>query len=71
MTPTELKEARHRLGLSSAAFARAVGAGARTVRRWEAGGQDIPAPVVKLVTLWLDPRLPARLLPEGARNPNG
>jgi DNA-binding transcriptional regulator YiaG len=55
MTPAELKAARHTLGLSAAALARAVGvASERTVRRWEAGSRDIPGPVVRLVELWLD-----------------
>jgi len=70
MTPTELKQARHRLGLSAGAFARAVGVSdGRTVRRWEAGDRDIPGPVIVLVNLWLDPRFPLRLLPDGARKP--
>lgn len=51
MTPAELKAARHALGLSAEGFARLVGvASGRTVRRWEAGGQDIPGPVVVLLT---------------------
>lgn len=47
MTPGDLKEARRKLGLSTAALARALrlGAqGARTVRRWEAGDSSIPGP---------------------------
>ena len=46
MTPAELKAKRHALGLSASGLAAALkmkgkGAG-RTVRRWEAGTQDIP-----------------------------
>jgi DNA-binding transcriptional regulator YiaG len=50
MTPADLKSARHALGLSAEDFARWVRiAGGRTVRRWEAGSQDIPGPVQVLV----------------------
>src|SRR5262245_15711225 len=55
MTPTELKSARHALGLSAEGFARLMQVGSgRTVRRWEAGDRDIPGPVVVLTTLLLD-----------------
>lgn len=50
MTPSELKSARHALGLSAeglADFCR-VGSG-RTVRRWEDGTQDVPGPVTVLL----------------------
>lgn len=58
MTPADLRTARAALGLSAERFARVVGvASGRTVRRWEAGGQDIPGPVIVLVGLLLD--LPA------------
>lgn len=51
LTPQELKQARKSLGLSAEGLARLVGvASGRTVRRWEAGGQDIPGPVVVLFT---------------------
>jgi DNA-binding transcriptional regulator YiaG len=54
MTPTELKSARHALGLSAEGFARAVGVeSGRTVRRWESGERDIPGPVVVLTGLML------------------
>lgn len=54
MTPANFKKARHALGLSVAQMARALsdpdGDGTpvnpRTVRRWEAGSQDIPGPAV-------------------------
>lgn len=72
MTPAELKEARHKLGLSTNAFGRIVGLKVRnnkpgrTVRRWEAGTSDIPGPVVVLTRLLLDcPAVRVRLgLPE-------
>ena len=54
MTPGELKEARHALGLSADGFAHVVGVeSGRTVRRWEAGERDIPGPIVVLVGLLL------------------
>ena len=50
MTPTELKSARHALGLSAEGFARLVRVeSGRTVRRWEAGDRDIPGPVTLIV----------------------
>lgn len=50
MTPSELKKARHKLGLSANAFARLVGVSdGRTVRRWEDGTQDVPGPVMVLL----------------------
>jgi hypothetical protein len=59
MTPAEFRAARHRLGLSAAAMARALGIGdGRTIRRYEAGECDIPGPVRRLVGIWLDDRCP-------------
>lgn len=50
MTPAELKQARHALGLSAEGMARMVRvASGRTVRRWEDGSQDIPGPVQVLI----------------------
>ncbi len=50
MTPSDLKSARHALGLSAEGFARLVRVeSGRTVRRWEAGDSDIPGPVAVLV----------------------
>lgn len=50
MSPTELKSARHALGLSAEGFARLVRVeSGRTVRRWESGERDIPGPVAVLV----------------------
>lgn len=53
LTGDELKEARHRLGLSITEFCDAFGvANERTVRGWELGFRgDIPAPVPKPVAL--------------------
>lgn len=54
MTPAELKEARRKLGLSAAGFARVVGVeSGRTVRRWEAGDSPIPGPVAVLTRILL------------------
>ena len=53
MTPAQLKEARHALGLSASGLAALVGAAdGRTVRRWEdtgPSGRDIPAHVDGIV----------------------
>lgn len=61
MTRDELKELRHRLGLSVNGLARLLrmqGAhGGRTVQRWEAGEQDVPG-YVALVCELVE-RLPA------------
>lgn len=55
MTPTELKSARHALGLSAEGFAAWVNVqGGRTVRKWEAGDRDIPGPVSVLVRAAMD-----------------
>lgn len=57
MTPTDLKEARKRLGFKSqSAFARMLGLqgnGDRTIRRWEKGEVPIPGPVQRLVQMML------------------
>lgn len=53
MTPTEIKEARRKLGLSAKELAKAVGIdgihGGRTVRRWEAGDRKPSVAVVILI----------------------
>lgn len=57
MTPTELREARRKLGLSAAALARALELGKggdRTVRRWEAGEREIPGPVRVVLRMLLE-----------------
>jgi DNA-binding transcriptional regulator YiaG len=52
MTPADLKEARHKLGLSAEGFARLVRVeSGRTVRRWESGERDIPGPVLVILDL--------------------
>lgn len=51
MTPSELKSARHALGLSAEGFAKLMHvASGRTVRRWESGDQDIPGLVAAVTT---------------------
>ncbi len=54
MTPTQVRAARHTLGLSTDKLAKLfqVSSG-RTVRRWEAGDRDIPGPA-KVLMRWLD-----------------
>ena len=45
MTPAEFKSIRHALGLSANRMARVLGvSGGRTIRKWEAGENDIPGP---------------------------
>lgn len=47
MTPQDVKDARHRLGLSAAELAKILrmgAAGGRTVRRWESGETPITGP---------------------------
>jgi DNA-binding transcriptional regulator YiaG len=52
MTPSDLKAARHALGLSAQRFASLLRvADGRTVRRWEAGDSDIPGPVIVILDL--------------------
>ncbi len=54
MTPSELKSARHALGLSAQGFARPLRIKeGRTVRRWEAGDIPVPGPVEVIVELLL------------------
>lgn len=54
MTPAEFKSARKALGLSQTAMAQALGiSDDRTVRRWEAGPQDVPGPVAVAVAYML------------------
>lgn len=65
MTPDDLKAIRRALGLTAQGFANAVGvASGRTVRKWEHGDRDVPGPVVKLLEIWSDPRLPKDLRPQ-------
>lgn len=52
VTPTELKAARHALGLSAEGFARLVRVqSGRTVRRWERGDAPIPGAVDVILIL--------------------
>ncbi len=61
MTPTALKQARTRLGLSQAGLGLALSdpnsdsppVAGRTVRRWEAGDCPIPGPAVVAVNFML------------------
>lgn len=56
MSPSELKAARRRLRLSCRGLAAAVGSTARTVRRWESGKLEPPAPVVAQILDMLEAR---------------
>ena len=70
MTPADLRAARERLGLSTADFARVIGAGDRSVIwRWETGSRAVPESVALLLAMveavpgarsWLMGRLPER-----------
>lgn len=56
MTPDQLKEARRKLGFSTAGLAKALRLGkqgARTVRRWEAGDSGIPGPAEVAIEMML------------------
>ena len=57
MTPTELREARATLGLSTAGLAIRLDMGThggRTVRRWEAGAHPIPGMAAVAIALMLE-----------------
>ena len=59
MTPDQLKEARRKLGFSTAGLAKALRLGkqgARTVRRWEAGDSAIPGPAEVAIEMMLTAR---------------
>jgi DNA-binding transcriptional regulator YiaG len=59
MTPNELRAARKELGLSTAGLARALRLGkqgARTVRRWEVGENDIPVSAQAAIEMMLEER---------------
>jgi putative transcriptional regulator len=56
MTPTELREARRKLGLSTAGLAKALQMGqhgARTVRHWERGDYAPSGPAIVAIKLML------------------
>lgn len=56
MTANEFRDARTRLGHTSASLAREWGMGAngaRNIRRWESGQKEIPGPVAYRLRLML------------------
>ena len=58
MTPLQIKHIRREYGMSANTFAMLTGcASGRTVRRWEAGENDVPKAVVNLLQVlgWIDP----------------
>ena len=54
MTPAEIKQARHQLGLTQAAMAKAMGIGARKWERWEGGHSPISSEGARLVDLLVE-----------------
>ena len=59
MTPKQFKAARRKLGLSQSALAQALGVKSdRTIRRWEAGTQDIPGAAILAVKYLLEHGVP-------------
>ena len=54
MTPAELAEAQHTLGLNNKQLATALQVSLRSVERWRAGDVAIPGPVAILIRLWVD-----------------
>jgi transcriptional regulator with XRE-family HTH domain len=65
----EFRLLRKRLDLTGEALAKAHGIDARTVRRWEQdentdGWRKVPEPILRIMRLWLDPRLPKKLRPK-------
>ena len=53
MTPTELKQARHTLGLTQAAIAPLLGRKLRNLQQWEAGEREIDGAAVLLIKAYL------------------
>lgn len=53
MTPGQLKQARHRLGLTQAAMANAMGIGTRKLERWEGGHSPISPEGARLIEMIL------------------
>ena len=53
MTNLQLKQARHQLGLTQAAMAKAMGIGARKWERWEGGHSPISPEGARLVEMIL------------------
>ena len=61
MTPGEIRDAHHRLGLSSEKAAKFLQVGsARTVRRWWSGENTIPGPVEVLTKALIESKLVRR-----------
>jgi DNA-binding transcriptional regulator YiaG len=61
MTPKEFKSARHALGLSAQGLANALGVkSGRTIRRWEAGQNDIPIMAIQLIRTGLKEGVPLK-----------
>lgn len=54
MTPKQLKHARHQLGLTQAAMAKAMGIGTRKWERWEGGHSPISPEGARLVELLVE-----------------
>ena len=54
MTQIQLKQARHQLGLTQAAMAKAMGIGTRKWERWEGGHSPISAEGARLVELLVE-----------------
>ena len=54
MTNLQLKQARHRLGLTQAAMAKAMGIGTRKWERWEGGHSPISPEGAMLVEMLLE-----------------
>ena len=53
MTAQQLKQARHQLGLTQAAMAKAMGIGTRKWERWEGGHSPISPEGARLVEMFL------------------
>ena len=53
MTAQQLKQARHQLGLTQAAMAKAIGIGTRKWERWEGGHSPISPEGARLVEMLL------------------
>ena len=51
MTKDKLKKARHKLGLTQAAMAKAMGIGTRKLERWEGGHSPISPEGARLVEM--------------------
>ena len=54
MTPDQIKQARHQLGLTQAAMAKAMGIGTRKWERWEGGHSPISPEGARLVEMLVE-----------------